>query len=156
MNTKRWISISAALAAASFFTGCGGDNDNTTSASDSTLTKAEFISRADAICAKANKKDNAAGDRFFKNNPNPTDAQHVQFLNQHVIPGIQAEIDGVRALSPPSGDEEEVKAILDAAQQGLDEARQNPLVLTQEQGPPAFAKADKLAAAYGLKVCGGD
>jgi hypothetical protein len=116
----------------------------------------QFIKRADAVCAKGDKKDNAAGDKFFKKNPNPTNAQQVQFLKQHSIPGNQFKIDGIRALGAPSGDEAKIEAILDTAQQAVNQPKQNPQVLLKEQGPPAFAKVDKLTAAYGLKGCSGD
>ena len=48
------IGVGAALVAA----GCGGDDDETTTAA---LSKQDFVSQADAICAKGDKKLDQAG-----------------------------------------------------------------------------------------------
>jgi hypothetical protein len=46
-----------------------------------------------------------------------------------------------------------VKAIVDAAEEGVDEVEENPTSITAENGGP-FAKANRLAREYGLTTCG--
>jgi hypothetical protein len=49
-----------------------------------------------------------------------------------------------------------VNAIVTAAQSALDEAKQDPSLLTNQGGSDPFAQANKLANAYGLTKCGSD
>jgi hypothetical protein len=71
-----------------------------------------------------------------------------------VVPEIQGQIDGIRALTPPEGDEDEVAAILDAAREGVDELEQDPSAVGPGTGAGPFEEANRLAQEYGLKVCG--
>jgi len=75
-------------------------------------------------------------------------------VTDSVIPNIQNQVDAVRALTPPSGDEDQVKSFLDAAQQALDKAEADPSLFFEGSQNDPFAKANKLASDYGLKVCG--
>jgi hypothetical protein len=65
---------------------------------------------------------------------------------------IQGEIDGLRALGAPAGDEQQVDAILNEAQSALDKTKQDPSVLANTD---PFKKANQDAKAYGLTACGG-
>ncbi len=71
-----------------------------------------------------------------------------------MVPTIQGEIDGIKALGAPEGDEEQVTAITDAAQTALDQASDDPSLLTSGDADP-FKEANDLANAYGLTECGG-
>jgi hypothetical protein len=73
-----------------------------------------------------------------------------------VIPSIQSQIDGIRDLTPPEGDEETITEFLDTAQSAVDEAEQDPSVLA-EGGPGGagnpFGETQQLAADYGFENC---
>ena len=142
--------IGAALVAGALFAGCGGGDSSDTTAT--ALSKAEYQKQGNAICAKGNKVIAAQVQKQFKNGQ-PTQQQIEQFATETAIPTIQNEIDQLRALPAPSGDEATVNAIYDAAQQGIDAAKKDPSIIAQDN-PQAFAKANKLAKAYGLGVCG--
>jgi hypothetical protein len=141
--------------------GCGDDDEETTTAATgeetSTAatgepsTKEEFIAQADQICAEGDQQiDAAAGETFTEGDPTPEEEE--QFITETVLPNIQGQIDSLRALTPPEGDEKEVGEILDAAQAGIDETEEDPTSLTQEgEGDDAFAEASRLAADYGLE-----
>jgi len=161
------LSIIAALVCAAFavaIAGCGGGDDSSsttastgvsgaTGASGAPLTKEQFIAQADAICKKGNDTiDQAAGQVF--GGQQPSAAQIEQFANDTAIPAIQQEIDGISALTPPAGDEDQIQAILDAVNSGLDQVRQDPQSLATSDNAGPFAEADQLANDYGLKVCG--
>jgi hypothetical protein len=73
-----------------------------------------------------------------------------------VVPSIQGQIDSIKALSPPSGDEDQVNALLSAAQSALDKVKADPSLITdQSNRSDPFAEANKLTNAYGLTKCGG-
>ncbi len=106
------------------------------------------------ICKKGNQQiERAAEQQFPKSGGKPSQAEQVKFANQTVIPNVQGQIDKIKKLGAPEGDEATVETIVSEAQAALDEAKKDPTVLTSN-GPDPFAKANKFANAYGLTACG--
>jgi len=102
----------------------------------------------------------ATGQKFFQRlglskGQKPSSAQIQQFADQTLIPRVQAQISAVESLPPPSGDEAQVKAITDAAQQALDQVKADPSLVDSNGGNDPFAEANKLAKQYGLDQCAG-
>lgn len=136
------------LALALVAAGCGSS-----SSSDSTsaaLTKAEYVKQGNAICKKANAKIESAAKEDL--GPNPSKAQVTSFVNDTLGPALDEELSGLHGLTPPSGDEKTVSAMLDEADQALAKVKADPSTITS--GNP-FTKANKDAKAYGLTVCAG-
>jgi len=144
-----WWRGAAVVAALALVLGACGSSKKKTPA----LTKTEFLAKGNAICRKGNQQINAVGNRVFSRKHKPTKAQALKFAKDTIIPSVQSQINGVRALGAPSGDQAKVSAIINAAQSALDKAKKNPIVLTQN-GPDPFKKANQLSKAYGLTVCG--
>jgi hypothetical protein len=129
-------------------TACGGG-------SDTRLSKAEFQSQANAICAKYQKQLNAIDE--------PTSLDEVPDLVDQALVILNKEIDEVAALNPPEelqGDFDKMiaasnktKAAADdlsaAAKSGDQAAVQKAL----EEGNAASNEADQLAANLGLSEC---
>jgi hypothetical protein len=139
--------------------GCGSDkkDSSSTNGSSASISKKEFLRKGNAICAAGNKEINSQGKKLFgtqQKQKKPSKSEMRQFATVVLIPSVQKQVDQIKALGTPKGDEAKVNAILDAAQQGIDESKKNPLVLTDEGGKDPFKKANKLARDYGLKVCG--
>lgn len=158
------VAIAAGLIAGLVLAGCGGgDSSSTTGASGASgtqgaaLSKSEFLAQGNAVCAKGNKEINAEAKKIFTQGQAPSQATQEKFVTDTVIPNIQGQIDAIEALSPPSGDEGQVKAITDAAQSALDKAKADPSLLTDQGGGQSdpFAEANKLGKAYGLDACAG-
>lgn len=133
------LSVVAALALAVLAAGCGGS-------SDKPLSHADFISQADAICKKSEDQI-AAAQRKLGSSPSQT--QINDFVKSTVIPGIQSQLDGINGLTPPEADRTQVDAVVAAAQDGLDQAAEDPRQINNT----AFEKANKLGAEYGFRVC---
>jgi hypothetical protein len=70
-----------------------------------------------------------------------------------VVATIQGEVDEIRALTAPEGDEEEISAILDSAQAAIDEIEAHPAAVNAKPNP--FRESTRLAHSYGLDACGG-
>jgi hypothetical protein len=137
-----WAPLAAPVAA-----GCGSDEKPTPS-------KAEFLRKGNAVCAAGNKQIEAeANKRFRGQQSRPSDAELRKFATEVLLPSIEKQVSQLRDLGAPKGDEAKVKAILDAAQQGVDKGKQDPLSLTRDKADP-FARANSLARQYGLNVCG--
>ena len=152
MTPNRLISIVfIVLGLALIGAGCGGDDKG----SSPSPTKAEFVRKGNAICTNGNKKIDAKGRKLFGGQQKkPSESQLKKFATDVLIPEVQKQVDQIRDLGAPKGDEKKVKAILDAAQQGIDKAKKDPIAITQDNGADPFQKANKLARDYGLTVCG--
>jgi hypothetical protein len=135
----------AALLASSILVvaGCGGDDE------PSAPTKAEYIAEADAIC----RDGQAEFEAIVKDLPNSVDAPESQAaITDEIVPLYRDEIEQLRSLTPPEGDEETTAAIFDAVENGLDEVEADPSALDQAG---TFEEANTLANDYGFEVCGG-
>jgi ABC-type lipoprotein release transport system permease subunit len=146
---KLYITLAAAalLALGVLAAGCGGSDDDS---STSDLTKAEWIAKADAICQQGNQEiEQAAKEQFGNQKPSAADVQ--QFARGVALLGTQDQVDQIRALGAPSGDEDQVNKILDTVQADIDKAKE-----AGDIEESTFADGNALARQYGLKVCGQD
>lgn len=151
------FAIVGALAAGLIAAGCGSDDNDDKqsfgtsvgSASTASLSKADFVSQANSICKTANQELDQAGQALGQN---PTPEELESFVADNVTPTIQTELDAIRALGAPTGDEQTVDAILTAADAALQQVAADPSLLTSGGDP--FAEANQLADDYGLTVCG--
>ena len=136
----------AALAAA-VLAGCGEDQGPFTVTG---VTKPQYIAEGDQICAEAEHDLRDASARIGRA---PTDAEVERVARVAVVPVIERRIDRLRALEPPPGDEAEVDAIYDAAQDALDRLEANPALA--RSADQVFGRASRLAADYGFEDCAG-
>jgi hypothetical protein len=151
-------SIFGVLAIALIAAGCGGGNDTTTTAS---LTKAEFLKQGNQICDEGNKEINAGFEEFLKKNnlshrQKPTQAQREEVAETVILPGVAKQVEGVKALGAPSGEEEKVDAIIEGAEEAIEEAEEDPAAFVNEEGGDPFKEVDKLTSEYGLTSCSGE
>jgi hypothetical protein len=122
---------------------CGDD--------ESTLSKAQFIERANALCAEANATvGRIVGEVFGSSSPDPNDLQ--QAFEELIAASRQLHTE-LAALRPPADMSSEVRDMLAAFAAANDAA--------QAQGSPAFweseedlwATANATAAELGLDAC---
>lgn len=125
--------------------GCGSGGDSTTATA---ISKSEFLAKGNAICKKGNAESNAMAEKAF-GNKRPTPAQLRSFFKAQA-PLIQGQINQIRALGAPSGDEATVKHMLDLAQTDLNELKSNPALAANQHQFDDFVK---VARPYGLTVC---
>ena len=128
--------------------GCGGDDDIS---STTALTKQEFLDQGNAICEAGNKATEAESEEVFSDGQ-PTDDEFEQFATDVLVPSIQGQIDDIRALGTPEGDDGEVSEILDSAESDLDDLKSDPSIIAS--GDP-FAETNQALESYGLTVCAG-
>jgi ABC-type taurine transport system substrate-binding protein len=150
MRIKALILVASAVAIGGFAAGCGSSNDNSTSTSS--LSKAEWIAKADAICKAGNQEINAAAHQTFSKGAKPTQQQVQQFFQGTVIPKTQDQVSRIKALGLPSEQASQANAVLSSAQSTLDRVKADPSLLAGKGDP--FAQTNQLGKAYGLKVCG--
>jgi hypothetical protein len=128
--------------------GCGssGGGSSTTAA----MSKADFVAQANAICSKGNKATNAVGAQLHKG---MSAAQVAAVVNKSFVPSVQSQIDAIKALGAPAGDESTVSNMLDLAQADLNEVKADPSLIGNSN---QFADFAKVAHPYGLTSCAPD
>lgn len=116
-------------------------------------SKASYIKQGDAICEKVPGRYAQAVTKTEEGNgaEKPSTAE----INlKAAVPPLYTAIEEFEGLSPPSGDEQQAEAILDAlgaGAKGLEAKPNSPLSGSQS----SLAEFEKLSGAYGFKVCSG-
>ncbi|MGH2957913.1 MAG: hypothetical protein ACRDL6_13080 [Solirubrobacterales bacterium] len=142
--------LAAMLTTGLIAAGCGDDDGGDGGNGDEALTKEEFVAQGNQICREGNQELDAIANQSFQREPTPE--QEERFVNDEVIPNIQGQIDEIRALESPEGDEETINGILDDAEAALDEIRADPSLIEADPGP--FAEVNQQLREYGLSTCG--
>lgn len=145
MRSKAALAIASVLAIGGIAAGCGSDDDDATTVAR--ISKSEFIAKADQICKQADRQLGKAGSAL---GDHPSQAQLTDFSNNTLIPNVQGQIDGVRALGLPSVDEEQVNSFLTAAQSAVDRLKADPSLVEDDS---LFNETRAKAELIGLKVC---
>ena len=127
--------------------GCGDDTRGDAETKAEPLTKAEFTTKANKICADGSAELQAAAEKLDKIR---TKKEALSLVSGSVVPIIQAQHDDLAKLRPPEGDEAKVEDLLASLQQAIDSVKDNPKSLFT--GEP-FAEANDLATSYGLEKC---
>ena len=135
-----------AVGAALLAIGCGGDDDG-----GSSISKQEFLKQGNEICAKGNQELDQAANETFSGGP-PSEEEVVTFVDDELLPNVEGQVSDLRDLGAPEGDEDEVNAILDAADQAIEAIGDDPAAAFRGDDP--FAEANQLARDYGLVACG--
>lgn len=130
--------------------GCGGGDSTTDTATTAALTKAEFVKQANAICAEGNKETDAIFASFDKGEPK---AEAETVIENQFVPSVQQQIDEIRALGAPEGDEATVEEMLDLAQADLETIESEPGIVISGEEEDQFADFAKIGHPYGLTEC---
>ena len=155
--------LALALLTLALATGCGDDDEPTTTASSGATgatgaagaeieTKADWIAAADQICEEASDDFAELAEEQYPEGP-PEGQDAIEFGEDVVIPNLQDQHHQIEALSIPEGEEDQVNAILDGLQEGIDELSEDPGSFV---GTSAFEQVNALAQDYGLKECGSE
>jgi hypothetical protein len=150
----------------------GGDGDRVTTSGPLVPSKPDYVSQADGLCAfyesrieelgrerfGLNAKDFKvlpSGQIVFRAGHRPSDAAIEEFVLGTAVPNLREELDEVRALTPPTGDEPRVAAIYDAAEQAVDRLEAEPATFADDDAVRRlFADARRVGRRYGLRECG--
>jgi hypothetical protein len=154
MSSRIFAALIGALAIVLVATGCGGGGDST-EVTAASISKAQFIKQAEAICESGNKQLQIDFAAFLKNNAgieHPTEATYAELVNTVVAPDIEREVEELRELGAPSADLDQVQAMLDAREESVALAEEDPQAVTHNS-EKVFAKASKLAKEYGMETC---
>lgn len=157
MNAREIFGLAAVLAMLLVAAGCGSSNSNAVTVETGSLSKAEFIEKADAICKAARSEFLAKYQQYvtahrseFESRQNEA-AVLGEVLESVLGPNIEGQIEQIGKLGAPSGYAPQVEAFLKALQTRVDEAQGDPTGLTATATP--FEKAEDAAKRAGMKGC---
>jgi len=144
VGPMRTVLVTLTMVAAATGTAACGGNDR--------LTREEFVTKGNAICASTSRRIDAAAKKAFATSGTPTTDVIAAFAKDTAIPEIQKELKALADLTPPRETEATFDAALKEARGALAKVEANPKDLADDSSD-TFAKADELIKAAGLKAC---
>lgn len=147
MTWKRSISPLFLLAVAAVLFGCGGGSSS--NASETTLTKKQFIAKGSAICQEIQEKGQRLAFAYLKKHPS---SQQEDSVGPIFVPLLQQQQRRMKALGTPSGDEATIETMTKEFEKALEKAEKDPPALT-DRSTYLFGTYDKMAKQYGLVKC---
>jgi len=160
-STIMLVALAAVLAVAA--AGCGSDEEGSDAAvqsdggslATSPLSKEEYVTRASAACMKRRRRlvpeisvylEKKSGKELSSGNFAPV-------VKDVVVPAFEAEVEAVRALGAPEGDEEEIEAMLADQEAAIEAVRRmrNPRSFRDLEEP--FADVSQRLEDYGFAAC---
>lgn len=155
MRVSHVFGIGTALIALLLLAGCGSAGGGTESTSS--LTKAEFLKKGNAICAKGGEEINRAYEEFSRKHvaggKTPSKALLDEAAAEIVLPVREREVRMLRVLGAPSGQEQRVDAMLAAWEEGIERGEEDPNSLRKAGPEYAFYKSYSMGIDYGLTKC---
>ncbi len=136
----------------SVLTGCGSSDSEASS-----LTKAQFVRRANAVCVKNTPQDivGPIDDYIHQHGGSGKDKEELtaEAVQQTMLPHFQAQVDEIRDLGAPEGEQRQVERFLDSMQQAIDSLNQSEKISLLTDIDEAFTRAKLSAQSLGLTSC---
>jgi hypothetical protein len=136
--------------------GCGSDDSGSSSESGQagSITNAKFVTQANTICLQARNKMRSDIAAWVRENGSavPHDAG-VKASRATLLPTLQSQVEEIRELGAPDGEEDQVDAFLAAMQDAVDANMENDVSLYDESFSKAFSQSGELARALGINAC---
>jgi len=125
-----------------------GSSDGT-----SQISKAQFLTLANQICAKGNQDiEVTAAKQFPAGQASAGEKQRERFALKVIVPSLKRQVFAIKNLGFPKDDGPTVKIVLAEIKAAILQVERNPASLVST-GEEPLAKANKFAAAYGLTAC---
>jgi len=156
------VLLTAAIATVGIAAGCGDDDGSGSesgggSIATSTQPRPQFVKQASEICSRERQDVPQRIAAYQEKNPpgdKPPDVAQADGVQAVILPVLESEVDRIRDLGAPAGDEEQVEAILTGQQEANDEVAELEKIPPEEDGwERYFDSTNKLMVAYGLDAC---
>lgn len=129
--------------------GCGGGDG------EETVSRAEYLQRADAICAGAEDRKNAALEAEFARREaageGMTRQDELTLVRRVALPPIDRMVEQLAALPDPARAAAKAASIVAAFEAATEAVAENPASALADSTP--FDRANALASEFGLEAC---
>jgi predicted P-loop ATPase len=167
--------LSALLVLTAIVAGCGGGGSSSVETNSghppdsAKIEKTEFIEAADAACSdyQAKRQPIKGEIEAIEGSANPESPKNVVRIGEllkEVVAAADVELESIRELEPPSGDEATIGKMLELAQEdndlggevagALEEGETSRVGKLTNEVEAVANRAKGIAEGYGLKVCG--
>lgn len=149
------LGIALALAIA----GCGGSGGDSSS-EEPTLTKKQYVQKADAICTRLSHKLVRGYEAFSKehhlNTAAPDQHERERLILAVTLPNVEEKLEELKRLPVPKGDEAKLEAIFASMEHGIESAEKHPSwsAAPSPAHPEPFFDTIEMTADYGIWLCG--
>jgi hypothetical protein len=161
LGIRRFLLLACALTATVLVSGCGGSGGDSGEVTVETgsMSKAEFVKRADGICESTRTQFTTEFSKAIRENQKlvkeGSAAQQQAFrkevVEKFVVPIYQKTVDGISTLGAPQSYSKEVSQFLNALQHRLTEIEEDPEVISGTPYP--FEKVAGIADKISLDGC---
>lgn len=122
--THGFLLLLAVVLSVAALAGCGGGDSETSS-----LTKAQFVRQANAICEQNTSQDIVGPiDNYIHQHGNSGKSKEeltADAVQQTMLPAFQTQVDQIQALGTPAGYKRQVERFLNSMQQAIDSLSQS-------------------------------
>jgi len=161
-NKSCVLALAVGVAALTAVNGCGGGSGEDQASGEAQtatgpISKAAFIRKATAICdGLTNGLLEKAERQEAEGITQPTGEEaEIEGVRTVLVPSVEGEIDELRELGAPKGDEKKLNAFYSSLEEVMQGAEKNPQRFNSELSnfERPYAEAEKLATAYGIPTC---
>jgi hypothetical protein len=161
MYRKCLVAVAALLAAVALVA-CGGSSGGSSGGTGETAVttanaegpdavgKAQWVKEANLICKRSSVKREARLAATKGKPPTNDKAELEQLVLKAFVPSLEEMMKELSALKAPSGEEQQIQAILAAFEEGIESRKAKPGNALSEA---AFERAEHLSKSYGLTEC---
>jgi hypothetical protein len=140
--------------------GCGG-GDSTGSGDSNTiktssLTKAQFVEHADAICSAGSARILERISAYMKEHESNSQSEAelvAKAIHATALPELEKQFDEIEDLGAPEGEQGQVEALLAALREGIVAAEKRRRMSIASNVAPEFRRAGALSRKYGIEAC---
>jgi|GEM_PF-562731 len=162
LTIRVFFALLAVAAALTAISGCGSSSSDAASTGGVTvetgsLSKAEFIKKADAVCEEFQEKSakrlvGYARENHMDLSSALSDAAKAALFEGVFVPIYRNQLAQISELGAPEEDVDEIAAILETAEAEIAKGQRDPSATLASN--ELIPKAAALARKYGLVVCG--
>jgi hypothetical protein len=158
LTARPTIFLAVALSAGVLAAGCGDSDDEGSSSTiaTSTLSKAQFVKKANVGCERLSEQGPAELSAYEKSHPVGEESEgrwYAGLTKTVVLPLIESEIALIREMGAPAGDEERIEAFLDAEEAAIDEVAGLKELASFREVEERFGPSSRLGRSYGIISC---
>jgi hypothetical protein len=133
--------------------GCGGSDGSGDNDGGESLTKAEFVKRANAICRQVGAGLAQRTAKFKRLRAGMKPEPYVDDIHYVLLPVREEELWKIEGIGTPAGEKERLRVLFAAERTAIDAVAVIPNVASTAVVEQHFVRPGKMFRAYGLSSC---